>query len=196
MNDSLGALLAIAVIWLVVKLAFGGAYGGSANARPTRGLTTARARPVPQELVDTVQAMFPQVPEASIRYDLSRTGNVEATCDRILREGALPPPPSGLFQTPPGGARSDAPGGQRAASGSIEPAARPTAGVSAAANEKAQDLISRFNLQSRLSASERPGQAAVSSSASSSTGSWSESRQEREQALRSRKEAVILEARR
>ncbi len=34
--------------------------------------------------------MFPQVPEANIRYDLARSGSAEATCDRILQEGGLP----------------------------------------------------------------------------------------------------------
>lgn len=34
--------------------------------------------------------MFPDVPEASIRYDLTRTRNTQATCEKILRDGFLP----------------------------------------------------------------------------------------------------------
>lgn len=40
--------------------------------------------------VEAVQAMFPHIPEASIRYDLQRSGSAEATCERILQDGYLP----------------------------------------------------------------------------------------------------------
>ncbi|KAJ2579874.1 hypothetical protein GGH95_002881, partial [Coemansia sp. RSA 1836] len=50
---------------------------------------------VRQEHVATIQAMFPDIPEASIRADLARTGSPAVTSDNILRNGGtLPAPPA------------------------------------------------------------------------------------------------------
>ncbi|KAL2914160.1 hypothetical protein HK105_206418 [Polyrhizophydium stewartii] len=43
--------------------------------------------------VDMVLAMFPNFPRSTIEIDLSHTGSVEETCERIL-SGALVPPPT------------------------------------------------------------------------------------------------------
>src|SRR6185369_8060321 len=40
--------------------------------------------------VETVCAMFPNIPPAAIQFDLQKTGSVEVTCDNILRDGGLP----------------------------------------------------------------------------------------------------------
>ena len=34
--------------------------------------------------------MFPHIPLTAVRYELERTGNVEATVERCLRDGRLP----------------------------------------------------------------------------------------------------------
>ena len=87
MNDSVGALLAIFVMWVILRFAFG---GSSSQTPSAPRLNNARSRPVPQHMVDSVKALFPHVPEDAIRYDLQRSGSAEATCDRILNEGGLP----------------------------------------------------------------------------------------------------------
>ena len=43
-----------------------------------------------QQMVEAVQAMFPHIPERSIRYDLLRSGSAEITCEKILQDGFLP----------------------------------------------------------------------------------------------------------
>lgn len=34
--------------------------------------------------------MFPHIPVPAVRYELERTGSVEGTIERILRDGRLP----------------------------------------------------------------------------------------------------------
>ena len=99
MNDSLGALLAIVVLWSILRFAFGGGNNTSNSNGGHRApaLDNARARQVPQHMVDSVKTLFPHIPDASIRYDLQRSGSVEETCERILNEGGLPSPPAGFF---------------------------------------------------------------------------------------------------
>ncbi|KAJ1664571.1 Adenosine 5'-monophosphoramidase [Coemansia sp. RSA 1646] len=69
----------------------GGAdQGQGAGARQARRMHTVRP-----EHVQTIQAMFPDIPEAAIRADLARTGSPAVTSDNILRNGGtLPLPPA------------------------------------------------------------------------------------------------------
>ncbi|KAI3614696.1 hypothetical protein CBS9595_003967 [Malassezia furfur] len=74
MNDLMGALFALLVLWMMLRM-----IGGElSNAVQT------------QQMVETVKTMFPHIPEPSIRYDLLRSGSAEATCERILQDGYLP----------------------------------------------------------------------------------------------------------
>ncbi|PWN48737.1 hypothetical protein IE53DRAFT_389053 [Violaceomyces palustris] len=185
MNDSLGAILAIVVLWFVIRFAFGGNGSGGSNQHQ-RGLNDhldreagglgglrVREREVPQHMVEAVQALFPQIPEASIRYDLQRTGDPEVTCNKILRDGGLPPPPSGFFASPPSSSNLTrgsltASGSGDASSSSIgatdparigstsnlaDAATRP----SRPSSSKTENLISRFGLEKRLREEEGPG---------------------------------------
>eukprot|EP00842_Homolaphlyctis_polyrhiza_P005496 jgi/Hompol1/5948/HPOL_000913-RA len=43
--------------------------------------------------IDTVLSMFPHFPRETIEIDLSHTGSVQETCDRILSGALVPPPP-------------------------------------------------------------------------------------------------------
>ncbi|KAJ1943559.1 hypothetical protein GGF37_002590, partial [Kickxella alabastrina] len=63
------------------------AQGGS--ARMQRRLHVVR-----QEHLQTIQAMFPDIPEAAIRADLARTGSPVVTSDNILRNGGTLPLPA------------------------------------------------------------------------------------------------------
>lgn len=49
-----------------------------------------QGRIVPQEQVDQVVNAFPQVTPNQARWDLGRSGSVEITIEKILRDGRLP----------------------------------------------------------------------------------------------------------
>ena len=72
MNDTLGALLAVLVLWVLVRVF----SGRTAHVEPGT--------------IDAVHSMFPHISYAAIHYDLLQTGSAESTCDRILRDGNLP----------------------------------------------------------------------------------------------------------
>ncbi|KAJ2746612.1 hypothetical protein GGI20_001192 [Coemansia sp. BCRC 34301] len=93
MNDSVTFFIALGIVFLVLRWLLG--YGGddSAHAAGTRAQRPMHT--VRQEHVATIQAMFPDIPEAAIRADLARTGSPAVTSDNVLRNGGtLPPPPA------------------------------------------------------------------------------------------------------
>ncbi|SPO22147.1 uncharacterized protein UTRI_02153_B [Ustilago trichophora] len=198
MNDSLGALLAIVILWSILRFAFGGGNNNSSNVgQHAPAINTARTRQVPQHMVDSVKTLFPHIPDASIRYDLQRSGSIEATCERILNEGGLPSPPAGFFgtaepSTPSNAATVRAQNAIRAhhaaASGSASAISTPS---------KSPNLISRFGLQTRI-ADDLPSTPTSNTSISSqgSPSSWATTPEERARLLKDRKEQMILEARR
>ncbi|ODV98244.1 hypothetical protein PACTADRAFT_83559 [Pachysolen tannophilus NRRL Y-2460] len=51
-------------------------------------------RQVTQDMIEVVQSLAPQLSIPQIRYDLERSGSVEATVERYLTEGGLPSPPN------------------------------------------------------------------------------------------------------
>ncbi|KAJ1669727.1 hypothetical protein GGF38_002034 [Coemansia sp. RSA 25] len=70
-------------------------YGGDDSVRAAGTRVQLPMHIVRQEHVATIQAMFPDIPEASIRADLARTGSPAVTSDNILRNGGtLPAPPA------------------------------------------------------------------------------------------------------
>lgn len=199
MNDSLGALLAIVVLWAILRFAFGGGSNSSSNGnQQAPAINTARTRQVPQHMVDSVKTLFPHIPDASIRYDLQRSGSVEATCERILNEGGLPSPPAGFFgstepSTPSNAANARAQNANRTPDGAASASAS-----SLSTPSKSPNLISRFGLQSRIAGSEDFLSTPTSQSGSSSPGSpssWATTPEERAKLLKDRKEQMILEAR-
>ncbi|KAJ2601537.1 hypothetical protein H4R99_002976, partial [Coemansia sp. RSA 1722] len=67
--------------------------GGDAQGNRGAARTPRRTHVVRQEHVQTIQAMFPDIPEAAIRADLARTGSPAITSDNILRNGGFLPIP-------------------------------------------------------------------------------------------------------
>ncbi|TKY87353.1 hypothetical protein EX895_004030 [Sporisorium graminicola] len=200
MNDSLGALLAIVVLWSILRFAFGGGNNtNSSGGSQAPAINTARTRQVPQHMVDSVKTLFPHISDASIRYDLQRSGSVEATCERILNEGGLPSPPAGFFGT----AEPSTPNNAAAlrAQNTNHTTANGAASSSASSlstPSKSPNLISRFGLQSRLATSDdlpSTPQSHMSTSSQGSPGSWATTPEERAKLLKDRKEQMILEAR-
>ncbi|PWN99485.1 hypothetical protein FA09DRAFT_328871 [Tilletiopsis washingtonensis] len=204
MQDTLGALLAVGLVYVVVRFAFGSSSGsssagsggggagvpGGASVAPQAGAQRGAAQRrnmagVSDEMVQAVTSMFPHVSPEAIRYDLARSGSAEATADRILSEGALPNPPAGLFGPP-----RPAP-----------PPPRAPESASAASSASARtSLIKSFNLEARLSApapsEAAPAPAAAEKGKEKSKANWSDERATRERELRARKEEMILAARR
>ncbi|KAF6767166.1 Ubiquitin system component Cue [Kalmanozyma brasiliensis GHG001] len=199
MNDSLGAILAIVVLWSILRFAFGGGSNNSSNGgNRAPAINTARSRQVPQHMIDSVKTLFPHIPDASIRYDLQRSGSVEATCERILNEGGLPSPPAGFFSTAEPSTPSNT-AATRAQNNRTTPNAAASASASTSSTpSKSPNLISRYGLQSRIvSAGDVPGtpDSHASSSSHGSPSSWATTPEARAKLLKDRKEQMILEAR-
>ncbi|KAF2013046.1 hypothetical protein BU24DRAFT_352336 [Aaosphaeria arxii CBS 175.79] len=148
-------------------------------AKPPAGRT--RIAPVPHRdsrinptHVDQLAQMFPQCDRRQIAWDLQRNGgNVAATTERVLSGRGLDTPPASF--NPP-------------LSRSTPPSRTPTP----AAKPSQPDLITRYNLASKISSS-----ADSATNTSESKGkAWSSDRDERQANLQRRREEMILAARR
>ncbi|KAF2235623.1 hypothetical protein EV356DRAFT_531782 [Viridothelium virens] len=152
----------------------------------SRGSNTGRTRPVDPAQVEQVAQMFPQLSRRDIMWDLQRNGgSVQATTERVLGGRSLEvPPPS--FQ--PRDLTSSAP------TSSSPPSSTP--------RSLHPDLITRYNLASKISSQQTSGNSPASSSnATTSQGQgqgqgWSQNKNERQQLLQRRREEMILAARR
>ncbi|KAJ2702042.1 hypothetical protein FB645_004420 [Coemansia sp. IMI 203386] len=91
MNDSITFFIALGVVFIVLRWLLG--QGGDAQGNRGAARTPRRTHVVRQEHVQTIQAMFPDIPEAAIRADLARTGSPAITSDNILRNGGFLPIP-------------------------------------------------------------------------------------------------------
>ncbi|WFC97132.1 hypothetical protein MBRA1_003798 [Malassezia brasiliensis] len=168
MNDLMGALFALLVLWMMLRM-IGGELSSAAQT---------------QQMVETVKAMFPHIPEPSIRYDLLRSGSAEATCERILQDGYLPMPPPHF----PGVAEM-----QRAANAPPATAMTPRApstATSVPSTGATPDLIKRFHLDDRVASAE-----AAPDATEPVKCQWEAQPQDREKALQERKAQMILQAR-
>ncbi|OBS21440.1 hypothetical protein FPOA_07778 [Fusarium poae] len=168
---SLPYLLAIlAISGLVIRYMF---FAAPSPPRPARSPEAfLRSREI---AVERIQQMFPQADRRSILWDLQRNGgNIQTTTERIL-SGRLDTPPV-TFQPPP-------PPGQAATSGSAATAPRQP-------EKPAQpDLITRYNLKSKLDS--------VSQEDQDTKGKgWSSNKDERQASLQRRRDEMILAARR
>ncbi|KAI0594956.1 hypothetical protein F4775DRAFT_392868 [Biscogniauxia sp. FL1348] len=176
---SLTSLLLIVVLGgLIIRyLFFPGAAAPAGGARaPRDAQSAARAR---EAAVERIQQMFPQVDRRTILWDLQHTGgNIMATTERILA-GRLATPPV-TFQPPP-------PPPSPASS-----ATAPSQAASKAPSKPAEpDLITRYNLQNKISSGSSKDEAP-----SVKGKAWSSNRDERQMALQRRRDDMILAARR
>lgn len=148
------------------------------------------------EQVQQLRAMFPQQDQRSLLWDLQRNGgNVEATSNRILEGRPLAtvstfmdavrdislnvcaqPPTSFRPQFP-------APNAPSSATTSSRTSGRP-------------DLITRYNLSSKLSQAEEAAAVTSETEAGVQHQTWSQDRDERAALLKKRQEEMILAARR
>ncbi|KAF2824499.1 AMFR protein-like protein [Ophiobolus disseminans] len=154
----------LAVRWYLSKPAVAGT-----RAAPQRN--TPRMNPAQ---IDHVAQMFPQLSRRDIAWDLQRNGgNVAATTERALSgRGLDTAPPSFTIPTP-------------------TPAAAPRRAAPAAAKPSQPDLITRYNLASKLNQAAEPA-----SEGQPKPKAWSQDKNERQLNLQRRREEMILAARR
>ncbi|KAF2484903.1 hypothetical protein BDY17DRAFT_292571 [Neohortaea acidophila] len=149
--------------------------------------STSRGRSIDVSKVEQVSAMFPQLDRRTIAWDLHRNGgNVAATTERVLAGRGLESPPPSFQPNLPLPAGSSSTTGAGAAGGN---------GGGAVKRHNAfgqPDLITRYNLQSRISGK---GKEAVPSE-EQQRNAWSADKSARAEGLRKRREEMILAARR
>ncbi|KZT54254.1 hypothetical protein CALCODRAFT_18960 [Calocera cornea HHB12733] len=180
MEDLFYIIVAIMIIYVSYRWLFAFGNGSVSNAgsaaRDTNTAATLGFRPRTVTPEMTVAAMFPDIPEDNIRYDLLRTGSTERTVNSVLEKGFLPPPPPTFVRQPPG---------QPAAA---SPAARPASAP--ALVTKSTSLISRFHLESRIRDKTEGEAAPINPKAA-----WEATAEQRQASLAERKAQMILAAR-
>ncbi|KAF2226820.1 hypothetical protein BDZ85DRAFT_186594, partial [Elsinoe ampelina] len=159
----------LAIRWLLSS-------SGSQASGSTRG-----RRQINPAHVEQIHQMFPQLDRRSIAWDLQQNGgSVQATTERVLGGRTLvQPPPSFQPQLP---------------------TSTPNQGSSTTRQPQAKaplpDLISRYNLSSKVTTAETPAVTdQVESDAAKKTG-WSQNKTERSELFKRRREEMILAARR
>jgi coupling of ubiquitin conjugation to ER degradation protein 1 len=177
MSEVVNVVVAVAVIVFIFKWATSGSSSGDGGDNTARALGF-RPKKVTDEQVNTIVSMFPDIPRANIHYELLRTGNIERTSNKILERGFLDAPPAGYYSIYP---RSETP----------QPAAPTPAAGSSTATKSKETLVSRYNLQTRLS----DENTSLSPEEAGGKTSWEDSAEKREASLKERKAKMILAAR-
>ncbi|KZT25567.1 hypothetical protein NEOLEDRAFT_1133548 [Neolentinus lepideus HHB14362 ss-1] len=177
MAEVVNVLVAFAVIVILFRWVTSSKESSSErSAVSTLGF---RPRNVTEQMVDTVQGMFPDMPRDNIRYELLRTGNVDQTANKILERGYLDAPPQAYYTLYP---RTQQPPPAR-------PAPAPT-GNSTATKLKSDSLIKRFHLEDKVNESTPVSEEEVAGKAV-----WEDTPEKREASLQERKAKMILAAR-
>ncbi|KAJ2452613.1 hypothetical protein EV183_002836 [Coemansia sp. RSA 2336] len=158
--------------------------GGNEQALGPGGRGPRRTHIVRQEHVQTIQAMFPDIPEAAIRADLARTGSPAITSDNILRNGgALPLPPATRAEQR---AEVQANPGARTTTGNSESNRAVGSSSGVVLNTAYSPLVSRIRVSKESDLKPLPEQPPKT---------WEVDSEKRAEILRQRKEFMLLEAR-
>ncbi|THH01012.1 hypothetical protein EW026_g1612 [Hermanssonia centrifuga] len=177
MGEVVNVLVAFAVIVFVFKWATS-SKDSPADAQSPAAILGFRPKNITQEQVDTVHAMFPDIPRENIHFELLRSGNVQQTSNKILERGFLPAPPPAYYTIYPRTATPDAP----------RPGPAANTNQNKSAPQPKENLISRYRLENRLDSS-------AASSATEDPLKWDDSPEKREAGLRERKARMVLAAR-
>lgn len=136
-----------------------------------------------EDAAQRILQIFPHVDRRSVLWDLQHTGgNVDVTTERILSGRLATPPVTFQPPPPPGSSPSDARAHSQAAS---------SAAASASVHP---DLITRYNLHSKLAA--QPPPPTENEALDKKAKGWSSNRDERQAMLHKRREDMIIAARR
>ncbi|KAL9061556.1 MAG: hypothetical protein Q9162_000088 [Coniocarpon cinnabarinum] len=183
------SLLAFAALTIIAVRYF--FFSPSDASSSNAASSTQRGYRVPPDRIDTLTSMFPQFPRRDIEWDLRRNGaNVQATTERILRDGRLPPAPQNFrAQTPPPAVGSNAQGG-----GAGQHGQRRDKGP------QHENLIQRYQLSGKVRASgdvvEDGEDVIQTGEKQKEKGAWSSNKSERANVLKKRREDMVLAARR
>ncbi|KAL1296943.1 hypothetical protein AAFC00_004549 [Neodothiora populina] len=170
-----GQIFAVAIVGYLVFRWF---TASNSPSTPSSSRNGGRSR-VSLAHVEQVAQMFPQLDRRTIMWDLQRNGgSVAATTERVLTGRPLDtPPPSFRPQIP-------------------EPATNTSStGTTRQAKPANPDLITRYNLANKVTQQADAGEATTSGSSSKPPG-WSANKNERAEALKRRREEMVLSARR
>ncbi|KAI8318935.1 hypothetical protein GQ54DRAFT_299737 [Martensiomyces pterosporus] len=188
MNDSITFFIALGVIFLVLRWLLG--QGGNEQARANPNRQQRRLHVVRLEHVQTIQSMFPDIPEAAIRADLARTGSPVITSDNILRNGGTLPVPLETARADQPAERSETPiaganvAGARHGTGAAAAAAAASSGVSL--NAAQSPLVNRLRISKNSDTEPLPP---------APPKVWESDADKRADVLRKRKEFMLMEAR-
>ncbi|KAF2847094.1 AMFR protein-like protein [Plenodomus tracheiphilus IPT5] len=162
------------LVFLVVTFLVGRWYLSKPAGESTRAASTRATPRINPEHIDQVAQMFPQLSRRDIAWDLQRNGgNMAATTERALSGRGLDSAPASFNVPEPRAAATPA-----RATPTVQKPTHP-------------DLITRYNLTSKIS------QASESVEAEQPKAkSWSADRNERQANLQRRREEMILAARR
>ncbi|KAK7956238.1 coupling of ubiquitin conjugation to ER degradation 1 [Apiospora aurea] len=179
---SLPSLILIVVIGgLVVRYLFFSSPSPASQQQPRDAASAARTR---EAAVERIQQMFPQLDRRTILWDLQRTGgSISATTERVL---------SGRIETPP--VTFQPPSPPRTPANAASATTRSQQQKPAIPKSTEPDLITRYNLQSRINDS--PASAENGGSVDAKGKAWSSNRDERQSALQRRRDEMIIAARR
>ncbi|OZJ05792.1 hypothetical protein BZG36_01272 [Bifiguratus adelaidae] len=181
MNEGISVLVALLIIVLVLRWLFGRPNDGANAARSSQRPSGLRGSPrVTREQIDSIKAMFPDLNEAAIAYDLLRTGSTQVTTENILRNGTLrmPPNPAAVL---PAGVRRTPP----------QPSSGSSYSSSHQANPINHNLIKRYQLEDRITQ-----ETASDQLDKEPERVWESTADKRQEILKARKQHMVLQARR
>ncbi|EPQ51612.1 hypothetical protein GLOTRDRAFT_112427 [Gloeophyllum trabeum ATCC 11539] len=178
MAEVVNVLVAFAVI--VILFRWVTSSKESPNERSAASTLGFRPRNITEQMVDTVQGMFPDIPRDNIKYDLLRTGSVDQTANKILERGFLDAPPAAYYTLYP--STEQAP--------PARPAPAPAGSSTATTKPKSDNLIKRFHLEEKVQQPVQISEAEVAGKAV-----WEDTPEKREASLQERKAKMILAAR-
>ncbi|KAI9732584.1 MAG: hypothetical protein M1834_003920 [Cirrosporium novae-zelandiae] len=168
------SLIAVIVVGFIVIRWF---LGPSSNGDASSGAGGRAGRRVDPRAVEQIISMFPQASRRDVEWDLRRNGgSVATTTERILGGRGLDiPPPSFQPQTVPPN----------------HPESQPKPTI-----PSHPDLITRYNLQSRIAESSPNDEVSASGADARSQNAWSQDKGERHRMMQQRRDDMILAARR
>jgi coupling of ubiquitin conjugation to ER degradation protein 1 len=177
----------LAIRWLMSKpVAGSNTRASSTSSRYSTG--SSRRANIDVNKIEQVSAVFPQLDRRTIAWDLLHNGgNVQGTMERVLSGRGLDTPPPTFQPNIP--APVEASGSTAIAAVHAHSAAKRNL-----AGSSQTDLITRYNLQSRVNGKGK--EPVLSEEAQKKQNGWSADKNARADALKRRREEMVLAARR
>jgi len=191
MGEVVNVLVAVAVIVFIFRWATSNKEPSEGGQQSPTAVLGFRPKNVTIEEVETIHNMFPDIPVDNIRYDLLRTGNVQATSNKILERGFLPAPPPAYYTLYPRAVDPTQPAPAPSTARALTPAT--SSQDKGKGKAKADNLITRYRLEDRLASGATTALSAPEEAAGKAA--WEDSPEKREASLRERKAQMILAAR-